>query len=196
MRSWRGSPAVRARPASLTELVAISPTRAESLAHRCRSGDLPRNRGRTRRSRLARNPERIGRLSPSACAACSTRRDRARARQGDAHQGARCARAPWRGPGAPRTSRRFGRGCCSGFRECAARGHASGAARRTPGSAAHLSAALRHGVLLTLIARAELLESHALENALANQTRDAIASAPPPPQPGASSAMLRRRPAC
>ncbi|HEX4268988.1 MAG TPA: AAA family ATPase [Steroidobacteraceae bacterium] len=43
-------------------------------------------------------------------------------------------------------------------------------------AAAHLSAALRHGVLLTPIARAELLERHALESALANQTRDAIAS--------------------
>ncbi|HEY6515678.1 MAG TPA: AAA family ATPase [Steroidobacteraceae bacterium] len=43
-------------------------------------------------------------------------------------------------------------------------------------AAAHLSTALRHGVPLTLIAQAKLLESHAVESALANQTRDAIAS--------------------
>ncbi|MGB6487954.1 MAG: AAA family ATPase [Steroidobacteraceae bacterium] len=43
-------------------------------------------------------------------------------------------------------------------------------------AAAHLSTALRHGALLTHIAQAELLECHALESALANQTRDAIAS--------------------
>jgi ATP/maltotriose-dependent transcriptional regulator MalT len=43
-------------------------------------------------------------------------------------------------------------------------------------AAAHLSTALRHGTPLTLIAHAELLECHALQSALANQTRDAIAS--------------------
>ncbi len=44
-------------------------------------------------------------------------------------------------------------------------------------SAAHLSAALRYGASLPPLRRAELLEQHAQESALANQTREAIASA-------------------
>ena len=43
-------------------------------------------------------------------------------------------------------------------------------------AAAHLSAALRYGASLATPLRAELLERHAQESALANQTRDAIAS--------------------
>ncbi|MFZ0008070.1 MAG: AAA family ATPase [Steroidobacteraceae bacterium] len=43
-------------------------------------------------------------------------------------------------------------------------------------AAAHLSAALRYGASLATPSRAELLERHARESALANQTRDAIAS--------------------
>jgi len=43
-------------------------------------------------------------------------------------------------------------------------------------AAAHLSTALRYGASLATPLRAELLERHAQESALANQTRDAIAS--------------------
>jgi DNA-binding CsgD family transcriptional regulator len=43
-------------------------------------------------------------------------------------------------------------------------------------AAAHLSAALRYGAALPAPLRAELLERHAQESALANQTRDAITS--------------------
>ncbi|HEY5263438.1 MAG TPA: hypothetical protein VIJ37_00485, partial [Steroidobacteraceae bacterium] len=44
-------------------------------------------------------------------------------------------------------------------------------------AAAHLSAALRYRTSLAVPVQAALLESHALESSLANQTRDAIASA-------------------
>ena len=44
-------------------------------------------------------------------------------------------------------------------------------------AAAHLSAALRYGSSLATALRAELLEHHAQESSLANQTREAIASA-------------------
>jgi hypothetical protein len=43
-------------------------------------------------------------------------------------------------------------------------------------AAAHLSAALRYGASLAAAVRAELLEQHALECSLGNQTRQAIAS--------------------
>ena len=43
-------------------------------------------------------------------------------------------------------------------------------------AAVHLRAALRYGTSLARVLRAELLERHAQESALANQTRDAIAS--------------------
>ena len=195
MRFWRGSRAARRRRASLPSSSAISPGRTETwliesvLGTRQAAVDEAGARGL-----LDVQSDSVGFRHELARLAVSARLqpERVRAMHGQvlqalAEHGARsgATRAPcrlWLRDAAAVLE----------YAPLAAREAARLGAHRE--AAAHLSAALRYGASLTGTgARAELLEQHAQESALANQTRDAIASGNCGARmPGARSAMSRR----